>query len=166
MATKAKSKKSTQPTNIWIRIGHLKYWQQAAVFALVVAFIGSSSIMVYRSFAASAWTLYKCKSSGIMLSTVTNTRHACVSTVQNALRYEAYDLPNMGKTCAATKSLAIDGVYGAKTKAAVVCFQKFMKLAQDGVVGPNTYTQLYARCWDVYLNYSGLSSNVRAVCGN
>ena len=36
----------------------------------------------------------------------------------------------------------IDGVFGAKTKEAVINFQKNNNLTQDGIVGPNTWDRL------------------------
>lgn len=42
----------------------------------------------------------------------------------------------------ATPPLAVDGIFGPKTLAAVQKFQKAHKLAVDGVVGPKTWTEL------------------------
>jgi peptidoglycan hydrolase-like protein with peptidoglycan-binding domain len=54
-----------------------------------------------------------------------------VSAVQHNLRY-AYGF---------TK-LAVDGIFGAKTKAAVKTFQKKWKIGVDGIVGPVTWNTL------------------------
>jgi peptidoglycan hydrolase-like protein with peptidoglycan-binding domain len=67
-----------------------------------------------------------------LIITVQNgsTGHA-VSAVQWQLRHE------YGFTM-----LAVDGIFGPKTKAAVKSFQKKYKLAQDGIVGPHTWMAL------------------------
>jgi peptidoglycan hydrolase-like protein with peptidoglycan-binding domain len=39
-------------------------------------------------------------------------------------------------------TLAVDGIFGPKTEAAVKSFQKKYRLAQDGIVGPNTWMAL------------------------
>lgn len=44
---------------------------------------------------------------------------------------------------------AVDGVYGTKTKGAVVNYQRSWGLSQDGIVGPKTWAQL---CYTAYLN--------------
>ena len=43
---------------------------------------------------------------------------------------------------AAGEKLAVDGIFGALTKAAVLRFQKKKGLVQDGIVGPKTRTAL------------------------
>ena len=55
---------------------------------------------------------------------------ACVKTLQNILRSRGYS-PGTS-----------DGVFGEKTKAAVICFQVASKLKADGIVGPNTWKAL------------------------
>lgn len=39
-------------------------------------------------------------------------------------------------------AIAVDGIFGPKTRKAVVAFQKRMKLTADGIVGPNTWRKL------------------------
>ena len=43
---------------------------------------------------------------------------------------------------AAGEKLAVDGIFGSLTKAAVLRFQKNKKLVQDGIVGPKTRAAL------------------------
>jgi len=40
-------------------------------------------------------------------------------------------------------SLTVDGDFGAKTKAAVIAFQRPHSLTADGIVGPKTKAQLF-----------------------
>jgi len=40
----------------------------------------------------------------------------------------------------------VDGIFGSKTRAAVVRFQKWAGLTTDGIVGPKTSTQLLQTC--------------------
>ena len=40
--------------------------------------------------------------------------------------------------------ITADGRFGNGTRAAVKAFQKSRRLSQDGVVGPNTWTALFA----------------------
>jgi hypothetical protein len=52
-------------------------------------------------------------------------------------------LPNAPKPRPAP--LVVDGIFGAKTEAAVHTFQQAMKLEVDGIVGPKTWARLLAR---------------------
>jgi peptidoglycan hydrolase-like protein with peptidoglycan-binding domain len=36
----------------------------------------------------------------------------------------------------------VDGVFGAKTEAATLAFQKARGLTADGIIGPNTWSEL------------------------
>lgn len=55
----------------------------------------------------------------------------------------------------------IDGVYGSQTRAAVLAFQRFEGLTQDGIVGPATWNAMYDRVLailgsgDTLTNYPG-----------
>jgi N-acetylmuramoyl-L-alanine amidase len=40
-------------------------------------------------------------------------------------------------------SITVDGIFGAKTEAAVKAYQKRHKLAADGIVGPQTWNTLF-----------------------
>jgi zinc D-Ala-D-Ala carboxypeptidase len=57
--------------------------------------------------------------------------------------------------------LSYDGVYGARTTAAVKKFQSAYGLAADGVAGPNTYAKLYALqdpdCTPIHFAYAELN---------
>lgn len=57
--------------------------------------------------------------------------------------------------------LSYDGVYGARTAAAVKKFQGAYGLAADGVAGPNTYAKLYALqdpdCTPIHFTYAELN---------
>jgi peptidoglycan hydrolase-like protein with peptidoglycan-binding domain len=44
----------------------------------------------------------------------------------------------------ANPPLTVDGIFGSKTKAATVAFQKQAQLTQDGIVGPKTAKALMA----------------------
>ena len=57
--------------------------------------------------------------------------------------------------------LAVDGQFGAGTKAAVVRFQQAYGLADDGIAGPNTFAKIYALqdddCTPVNFSYAELN---------
>jgi zinc D-Ala-D-Ala carboxypeptidase len=57
--------------------------------------------------------------------------------------------------------LAVDGQFGAGTKAAVVRFQQAYGLSDDGVAGPNTFAKIYALqdddCTPVNFSYAELN---------
>jgi peptidoglycan hydrolase-like protein with peptidoglycan-binding domain len=46
-----------------------------------------------------------------------------------------------------TTPLATDGIFGPKTRARVVEFQKLYYLNPDGIVGPLTGTALFGKVW-------------------
>ncbi len=70
-----------------------------------------------------------------------NTWTAVVATVAQGAQGEAV---KGAQTClnAHGSSLAVDGVFGSGTKAAVVSFQQWVGLRADGVVGPQTWCAL------------------------
>ena len=41
-------------------------------------------------------------------------------------------------------SIDVDGIFGAKTKSAIIAFQRLFNLAPDGIVGPLTWNKLYS----------------------
>ena len=41
--------------------------------------------------------------------------------------------------------VTVDGIFGSRTRSAVIAFQRFAGLTQDGIVGPVTWTALYDR---------------------
>jgi zinc D-Ala-D-Ala carboxypeptidase len=57
--------------------------------------------------------------------------------------------------------LALDGVFGAGTKAAVTRFQQAYGLAADGIAGPATFTKIYALqdddCTPIHFSYAELN---------
>lgn len=76
------------------------------------------------------WTLGKCYERKPTLSISTNTTHPCVLHLQQLLKYGGFQ-PGPR-----------DGVFGQKTKGAVIRFQARFRLTQDGTVGPRTWTKL------------------------
>jgi peptidoglycan hydrolase-like protein with peptidoglycan-binding domain len=67
----------------------------------------------------------------LIVTVASGSKGPAVSAVQHNLRYSYGD-----------KTLAVDGIFGSKTKAAVEAFQKKFKLAVDGIVGINTWNAL------------------------
>jgi hypothetical protein len=60
----------------------------------------------------------------------------------NAVKTLQNNLNTIGKSHAGIPALTVDGRFGPKTKAAVIAFQKLFSLAQDGVVGPKTWSKI------------------------
>lgn len=50
------------------------------------------------------------------------------------------DLQQVLNMTVASPELVVDGVFGAKTKEAVIAFQKQQNLTPDGIVGPQTWS--------------------------
>ena len=59
-----------------------------------------------------------------------------VTQLQNYLNIASNKLPSIGK-------LNVDGIFGPKTKVAVLEFQRLNNLEQDGIVGMDTWEALY-----------------------
>lgn len=59
-------------------------------------------------------------------------------------------------------AVAIDGIFGPRTREAVVAFQKTFQLQPDGIVGPATWRTLY----DVFLGVANAAGLVVAYPGN
>jgi len=64
--------------------------------------------------------------------------------------------------------LAIDGVYGARTKAAVTRFQQAYGLAADGIAGPQTFNKIYELqdndCTPIHFSFAEVTQS--ATCGS
>lgn len=69
------------------------------------------------------------------------TTGADVKHVQGCLNWKAFSSPRNSQN--ALPKLALDGIFGPKTRAKVVEFQKREKLLADGVVGPMTLSRLF-----------------------
>jgi peptidoglycan hydrolase-like protein with peptidoglycan-binding domain len=67
----------------------------------------------------------------LIITVMSGSKGDAVSAVQHNLRYSYGDT-----------TLAVDGIFGAKTEAAVKAFQKKFKIAVDGIVGPVTWNAL------------------------
>jgi peptidoglycan hydrolase-like protein with peptidoglycan-binding domain len=67
----------------------------------------------------------------LIITVKSGSKGPAVSAVQHNLRF-AYGF----------KTLAVDGIFGPKTLAAVKSFQKKFKLSVDGIVGPDTWNAL------------------------
>ena len=69
--------------------------------------------------------------------------------------------PSWGTSGYFTKSLAVDGIYGQNTRAAVIKYQRNFPIANDGIVGPQTWGKIcnpgfgsggYLTSWDRIYN--------------
>jgi peptidoglycan hydrolase-like protein with peptidoglycan-binding domain len=67
----------------------------------------------------------------LIITVKSGSKGDAVSAVQHNLRYAYGD-----------KTLAVDGIFGPKTEAAVKAFQKKFKISVDGIVGPVTWNAL------------------------
>lgn len=75
-----------------------------------------------------------------LLSTTNRDIREAVKAVQEVLRAE-------NATSNDGRDLAIDGKYGAKTRQAVMSFQRRNHLTVDGKVGQQTWSKLASKCW-------------------
>ena len=57
----------------------------------------------------------------------------------------------------AIPNVAVDGIFGSRTEAAVRAFQRFAGLSVDGVVGPATWYALYDRFTGIVSTAEGIS---------
>ena len=56
-----------------------------------------------------------------------------------------YMLNVMAEYVPSIPSVAVDGIFGPRTQEAVIAFQRFAGLPEDGLVGPQTWNALYNR---------------------
>ncbi len=75
-----------------------------------------------------------------LLSTSNRDIREAVKAVQEVLRA-------VSATSSDGRELAIDGKYGAKTRQAVMSFQRRNHLTVDGKVGQQTWARLASKCW-------------------
>lgn len=61
------------------------------------------------------------------------------------VRQLQYMLRVLAEYAPSIPSIAVDGIFGSRTQQAVIAFQRFAGLAQDGIVGPATWNALYSR---------------------
>ncbi|MCX6432376.1 MAG: peptidoglycan-binding domain-containing protein, partial [Actinobacteria bacterium] len=73
-------------------------------------------------------------------STANRNIREAVKAVQEVLRAES-------ATSNDGRDLTIDGKYGAKTRQAVMSFQRRNRLTVDGKVGQQTWSKLASKCW-------------------
>lgn len=151
--TTTKSKKVTPkkaPKKSWLRTKVDKFrvipvWQRAAIFAVLIAFVGSSSYAIYQSQAYTLRTALSCEASGVLVSASRNSRHDCVRTLQSIIRYT----PDLNRICG---PISIDQDFGPQTREALKCVQRTKfgggnySISADGVAGPMTFRKLKRIC--------------------
>jgi murein L,D-transpeptidase YcbB/YkuD len=103
------------------------------VAALIMSF-GTVVAVAGEAQAATSPSIYECLAFRPTLSVGTS-QHACTAALQGFLRG---NLQQPG--------LAVDGMFGTQTEKVVKKFQSVHSLAQDGVVGSNTWRAIEIEC--------------------
>ena len=73
------------------------------------------------------------------------------------VRQLQYMLATLSEYINAIPNVAVDGIFGSRTEAAVRAFQRFAGLSVDGVVGPATWYALSARFTGIVSTAKGIS---------
>ncbi len=73
------------------------------------------------------------------------------------VRQLQYMLATLSEYINAIPNVAVDGIFGSRTEAAVRAFQRFAGLSVDGVVGPATWYALYNRFAGIVSTAEGIS---------
>ena len=73
------------------------------------------------------------------------------------VRQLQYMLATLSEYINAIPNVAVDGIFGSRTEAAVRAFQRFAGLSVDGVVGPATWYALYDRFTGIVSTAKGIS---------
>lgn len=73
------------------------------------------------------------------------------------VRQLQYMLATLSEYINAIPNVAVDGIFGSRTEAAVRAFQRFAGLSVDGVVGPATWYALYDRFIGIVSTAEGIS---------
>lgn len=107
---------------------------QATWYQLVRLYVGVTNLAELESqgqtFYAINWQAPNSLQSG--------SRGQKVSQLQYMLRVMSEYVPSI-------PPVAVDGIFGPRTQEAVIAFQRFEGLPQDGIVGPQTWNALYNR---------------------
>lgn len=102
---------------------------------VIVAVAGIGGYVLTRSRAASSACVYN--------NYALNTSGTCVKNIQLLVNHFCLFAYQKENPC---KQIAVDGQFGSQTKTQVLLFQKWsglhVRLTQDGIVGPNTWSQL------------------------
>ncbi len=142
-STKPKPRRTGRLSGLKDRFYRLNGPMKALVFVAVFAAVGGSTYFLGFGHADSniKYDVNYCRNSSTWRITKRGDKGGCVSTLQSVLKYD-----HGSRNVCGSSSLAVDGAFGADTEKKVKCFQGVYDLSKDGVVGPSTWSMVYAAC--------------------